>query len=137
MAYIDETVFEKQYPHRDVSAWPTTTKFTQMIIDISSDINDSLLVESDVCTVGDGTFESKAIERIAGMLLEEKLLWIEEINKVKKEGGIPPPEPNLFDNNPIHIALRNKLEHIKTTDDEPAYTKRMGSYWSGGGAELD
>ena len=140
MAYTTDTIFELQKPHRDVSVWPGSTEFTQMIVDYSSEINDFYLVDSDMCTSTDTTAEAYTVQKVIGELLEDYLDWLE----IKQ--CIPPtervswksenPQPSLFDMN--HGHLRDALNRRKEpTDDEDAYTRTMGMGYYGGGAELD
>lgn len=114
MAYTTSTIFELQYPHRatpGVATFPGTTQFAQWIIDITSDINDFLDETSDIATSGDNNHDSQTCAKVAGVLLEAKMIWTENMEKTPLSERSEIPEPDLMD--PSYVQLRAKLNNLR------------------------
>ncbi len=119
MAYISEGDFEKQYPHRDISVWPTTAAFAEWIVDATALINNELMVTSDV-TDSDGI-----IRVIISEILESWLVWSEN---QADDDSVHTIRPGLTEEQNL------KLARIRGSEDEPAYYFVMDN--RGGGAIL-
>ena len=128
MAYINKELFELQYPHRDITTWPGIPSFTEQVKKFSAQINAELLVSADVCDLDDGTTLSEGMKDIIGSLIEAKLQWLDQAEKADFDGRAEPSVKGTPE-------IREKLDDLKTTEDEPAYYHILHNLW-GGGATL-
>lgn len=111
MAYTTSTLFEKAYPHRSISTFPGTTQFAQMITDVSTDINDFLDETADISDSGDGDHQANVIIRVSNYFLEQKLIWLENLDKTPLSERSEIIEPDLMEMK--YAGLREKLNNLR------------------------
>lgn len=127
MAYISSGDYNLRHPRAEFTATsvPDTTDFTEWVIWASSIVNNFLHVTSDI-TDSDGIIKNIIDDLIMMKWTYEKLTaHIGSVNIL----NIPQPA--------LTIEHKNTLSNMEGIDDEPAYTRRMGFGFGGGGAELD
>lgn len=94
-----------------------------MIIDATSDINDFLDVTADIATSGDGDHVGNTCIKVANVLLEAKLNWL-EINQNRSPTERQEfPEPDLMDLE--YTYLREKLSNLRRRDKPRAMNFNM------------
>ena len=96
-----------------------------MIIDVTADINDFLDVEADIATSADDDHTSQTCARVAGVLLEAKLIWLENLDKTPLSERSETPEPDLMgiDN----IKLRDKLNNLRRREQPRAFNFNLNT----------
>lgn len=115
IAYIDETIFEHLYKHRDASVDPTSTSFTQWIKTYSAQINTYLGVTSDICAYGDGSTQSETIIDVIGELLEAHFNYRDLWRRTPEPERANLTKPHL--NMTRYTHLRMMLEEVKGMDE--------------------
>lgn len=114
------------YPHRGtvtIAVFPGTDEFAQMIIDATVDINDFLDVPADIASSGDGDHNGNTCIKVANVLLEAKLNWL-EINQNRSPTDRQEfPEPDLMDLD--YTFLREKLANLRRRDQSRAMNFNM------------
>jgi len=118
MVLIDEATFENIFPHRDASAVPGSTQFTQWIKTYTAKINGYLGVSTDICAFGDATHESESIIAIISDLLEAHYVYTDDLERtpLSERGNIIKPY--------LTSDMRMMLDELKGQDDtieEPAF----------------
>lgn len=114
MAYTTSTIFILAYPHRatpGIATFPGTPEFAQMITDVSTDINDFLDETADISDSGDGDHQANVCIKVSNYLLEQKLIWIENLDKTPLSERSEIPEPDLME--PKYAGLREKLNNLR------------------------
>ena len=105
------------YPHRGtvtIAVFPGTTQFAQMIIDVTADINDFLDVTADIADSADGDHKGNTCIRVANVLLEAKLNWLEITQNRSPTERQDFPEPDIMDIE--YIDMREKLANLRRRD---------------------
>ena len=114
------------YPHRGtvtIAVFPGVTQFAQMIIDVSTDINDFLDVTADIASSGDGDHKGNTCIRVANVLLEAKLNWL-EINQNRSPTDRQEfAEPDIMDLE--YTDMREKLANLRRRDKPRAMNFNM------------
>jgi hypothetical protein len=134
VAYLVEATFELLQPHRDVSNWPGSNQFADIVKKASAKINGHMGVDSDVCSDGDATKASETIEGIVANQVERKLLALEGQKNANKAVILN----TLSGWNPLDLtdSEREDLDRIETGDtggdDDPAMTAPLHYYGQGG-----
>jgi len=111
LAYIDDSTFELEHVHRDVSADPTSLVFAQWIKSYSTQINGQLGVSTDVGSFGDDNHKSKTIVDAIATLLEARFVYNDDQEKtpLSERGSIPVPHLKMD----RFTYLRADLEELK------------------------
>ena len=127
MAYTDVASFNLRHPRAQItgSTEPDTTDFTEWVIWATAVVNNFLRVTTDI-TDSDGI-----IKNIVDDLLMQKYTYEKLTAHIGSVNILNIPQPALT------VEHKNTLLNIKGIDDEPAYTRRMGFGYGGGGAELE
>ena len=123
MPYLDTTTFEHFQKHRDVSQWPGTSQFTQMVKEFSSEVNRFHDVTTDICSVSDATQESYLHAKYISDLIEEKMVYLEQSQNVAVQNRVNTQAPSLFDAN--HTGMRAALIREKREEKPKCYNYNM------------
>lgn len=94
-----------------------------MIIDVTADINDFLDVTSDIAASGDGDHKGNTLIKVADVLLEAKLNWLEITQNRTPTERQDFPEPDLMDLE--YTYLREKLSNLRRRDKPRAMNFNM------------
>ena len=94
-----------------------------MIIDVTADINDFLDVTSDIADSADGDHKGNTCVRVANVLLEAKLNWLEITQNRSPTERQDFPEPDIMDLE--YIDMREKLANLKRRDKPRAMNFNM------------
>ena len=114
------------YPHRGtvtIAVFPGTNNFAQMIIDVTADINDFLDVTADIAASGDGDHKGNTCIRVANVLLEAKLNWLEISQNRSPTDRQDFPEPDIMDI--AYADMREKLSNLRRREKPKAMNFNM------------
>lgn len=125
LAYIDETTFELEHSHRDVSADPGTTQFAQWILSYSTQINNYLGVSTNICAFGDNSHTSNTIVDAMATLLEGRFVYYDDLEKtpLSERGVLEVPRLKMK----RFVDVQDNLETLKgqiptiASNDPPAF----------------
>ncbi len=96
-----------------------------MILDVTVDINDFLDVTADIASSGDADHNGNTCVKVANVLLEAKLNWL-EINQNRSPTDRQEfPEPDLMDLD--YTFLREKLANLRRRDKPRAMNFNMNT----------
>ena len=94
-----------------------------MILDVTADMNDFLDVTADIADSADGDHKGNTCVRVANVLLEAKLNWLEISQNRSPTERQEFPEPDIMD---IEYAdMREKLANLRRRDKPRAMNFNM------------
>ena len=94
-----------------------------MVIDVTADINDFLDVTADIADSADGDHKGNTCIRVANVLLEAKLNWLEITQNRSPTERQDFPEPDIMDIE--YIDMREKLANLRRRDKPRAMNFNM------------
>lgn len=94
-----------------------------MLLDVTVDINDFLDVTADIAASGDGDHTGNTCMKVANVLIEAKLNWLEISQNRSPTERQEFPEPDLMDLS--YTAQREKLSNLRRRDKPRAMNFNM------------
>jgi len=94
-----------------------------MVIDVTADINDFLDVTADIADSADGDHKGNTCIRVANVLLEAKLNWLEINQNRSPTERMDFPEPDIMDLE--YTDMREKLSNLRRRDKPRAMNFNM------------